>query len=295
MTLFRRLAIPAILVGFASLNASAAPIACSSITDLSQITGANAGVSCQMDDKIFSNFTFDFLGGTSNGNNVAPLVPSANNVSMTFSDTGLDANGIPTSVTLAFGFTSNNTVSANQNMDLQIQYDVTIAPPVGNPSATAVITGIGGSGTGAYNSVLNNVLHPDSMYNDSCLGAGFDPSGTLPTDSCSSGTDQLAVINHKTSFTSSGNALTPSTVTGSLTFLPGDPNQTIVGAFDEFKINGGSNTSAGANATASVTGMSNTFFETDTTPSGTPEPGTMLLMGGALVGLSMILRRKKSA
>jgi hypothetical protein len=294
MTLFRRLAIPAALVGFASLNAWASSVACTSITDLSLITGANAGISCQMDDKIFSNFTFNFLGGTSNGNNVAPLVPSANNVSMTFSDTGLDANGIPASVTLAFGFSSNNTVSANQNMDLQIQYDVTIAPPAGHPGATAVITGIGGSGTGAYDSVLNNVLHPDSMYKDACLGAGFDASGTLPTDSCSSGTDQLAVINHKTNFTSTGDALTPSTVTGSITFLPNDPNQTTVGAYDEFKINGGSNSAAGSSTTANVTGMSNTFFETDTTPSGTPEPGTMLLMGGALVGLSTIMRRKKS-
>jgi len=282
------------MVGFASLNAWASPVACSSITDLSQITGANSGVSCQMDDKIFSNFTFNFLGGTSNGGTIAPLVPSANNVNMTFSDTGLDANGIPTSVTLAFGFTANNTVAANQNMDLQIQYEVTVAPPPGHPSATSTITGISGTGTGAYNSVLNNVLHPDSMYKDSCLGAAFDPSGTLPTDSCSSGVDQIAVINHKTSFTSTGNALTPSTVNGSITFLPGDPNQTTVGAFDEFKINGGSNTSAGATATASVTGMSNTFLEADTTPSGTPEPSTMLLMGGALVGLSSIMRRKKS-
>jgi PEP-CTERM motif len=294
MTLFRRLAIPAGLVGFASLNALASPVACNSITDLSMITGANAGVSCQIDDKIFSNFTFNFLGGTSNGNSVAPLVPSANNVSTTFSDSGLDANGIPASVTLAFGFSSNNTVSANQNMDLQIQYQVAIAPPIGNPSATAVITGISGTGTGAYNSVLNNVLHPDSMYKDACLGAAFDSSGTLPTDTCSTGTDQVAVINKKTSFTSTGNALTPSTVSGNITFLPNDPNQTTVGAFDEFKINGGSNADAGSATTASVTGMSNTFFETDTTPSGTPEPGTMLLMGGALVGLSSITRRKKS-
>jgi len=295
MTLFRRLAIPAALVGFASLNASAAPIACSSVTNLSQVTGTNSGVSCQMDDKVFSNFSFNFLGGTSNGNNIAPLVPSANTVSMTFSDTGLDGNGIPASLTLAFGFSANNTVSANQNMDLQIQYEVTVAPPAGHPTATATITGISGTGTGAYNSVLNNVLHPDSMYKDSCLGAAFDSNGTLPTDSCSSGTNQIAVINHQTNFTSSGNALTPSTVNGSITFIPANANQSNVGAFDEFKINGGSNTSGGATATASILGMSNTFREVDTTSSGTPEPGTLLLMGGALVSLSSIMRRKKSA
>lgn len=280
-TLLRRLVLPSLLIGFAAANASAANV-CVNET-LAALISQTATTPCSFQDKLFSNFVFLFSGSTSNGAVPLPLVPSTSNVNVVFSNGAIDSNGIPASVSIQFQFTTNNTVAQSQSMDLQVQYKVAIAG-----STNATITSIGGNGTGAFDSTNNSNPTPLDSYKDSCLGGVFNVTKATnrPQDLCASGT-QTTVYN-TTSFAGGTGLTNPNTQGGSINFS-GQPS---AGIFDEFLVDGGGGTSPTANA--EVIQFTNTFFQTDTTPSGTPEPGTLALMGGALVGLSAFLRRKKA-
>jgi hypothetical protein len=263
-----------------------------SATTLQQLI--NAGT-CQYFDKVFSNFLFNFSGGTSNNQVGVPLIPDATNVDVSFSTPGgFLAPGLPADPTLTFTFTANNTVAPYQNMVLTIQYQVDIAPGGG-----AVFTGMSGSATGAYTTArsvtdgtgthtLTPAGHPLQMQKFACIDGAFDTGNApFPSQLCD-GTDSGMVINTG-AFTYSGANLSLSNTLskgGSFTYPQADRPVTEVGAFDIFTIVGG--TKGSVTQTAAAISMSNSFQQ-----ALAPEPGSLVLIGGSLFALGYIKRRKK--
>jgi hypothetical protein len=273
------MALPAVLIALSAFPASAAMISCSSATTLQALI---ADGQCTYQDKIFSNFAIYFNGGSTNGAVLAPTVPDAGSVTATFTSGTPDAYNVPGYVTLAFGFTANNSIAAYQTLELQIQYQVDIVP--GGYSG-ATITGVSGTTTGAY--ATTDAAHSALQASkDSCAGLGYEYDGlsSAPTDYCTTPGHDYPVYN-STAFTSGSGLTNINSVGGSTAFA----GVREVGAYDDVILKGGSGTTGGT-PVVEVTQVSNTFYQTD---NPTPEPGTMLLLGGAIIGLSAMAKRKK--
>jgi len=284
----RLFALPALLVGITALNATAAPLCTSAATLAALITDG----SCQYQDKLFSNFALNFTGGTTSGSVLSPTVPAPSSVTATFSRGALDSNGIPVSVTLAFAFTANNSISNYQTLDLQIQYQVDVVNTAGHSYA---ITGESGSTTGAVNNASpNNAFVKASK--DSCGGDGYeyDGLGSAPTENCTGGNGGPPAVG--------GNGVEDVPVYTALQLTHGvfptlnskggsasfSQPYVTVGTYDEVQLSGGTGT-VSATQRAEVTQVSNTFSEV----SVAPEPGTVVFMGSAMIALCGFARRKK--
>lgn len=280
-TAIRMLVLSGLLMGFTAVNALAAPVLCTSAPNLAALI---ADGSCLYQDKIFSDFNYSFGGITTNGNVSQPTVPAPNSVNATFTDSGTFTNGIPSSVTLTFSFTNHNTVSNYQILDLQIQYQVNIAA-----GADANMTGVSGTTTLA----LSNTGTGNSAkgIKDSCAGAGYEYGGlgSAPSDIC----DVPPALEDDPVYTVTswpkGSGLTLQDTRGGSTSFSAPV--TVVGAYDEAKLTGGTGT-VSSTLVAGVYSFQNTFDQEYVPP--VPEPGTLVLIGGALIGLSGFLRRKRS-
>jgi hypothetical protein len=277
-TAIRMLTLSGLLMGVTAVNALAVPM-CTSAPNLAALITDG---SCQYLDKIFTNFAIDFSGGHTSGSVATPTVPPANTVSANFSNSGTFTNGIPSSVTLTFSFTANNSIADYQTLDLQIQYQVDIAP-----GDNANMTGISGSTVAALSSSgTGNTIRATK---DSCAGAGYEYGGlgSAPTEACDIPPAlEDDPVYTATSWTKGSGLTLHDTRGGSTSFsLP----VTTVGAYDEIRLNGGTGTVSGT-PTAGIFAVANTFDEQYVPP--VPEPGTLGLIGGALIGLSVFLRRK---
>lgn len=275
------LALPALLIGITAGNASATPVLCTSAPNLAALITDG---SCQYLDKIFTNFAINFSGGHTSGSVSTPTVPPANTVVANFSNSGSFTNGIPSSVTLSFSFTTNNTISNYQTLDLQIQYQVDIVP-----GTFANMTGISGNTVAALSS--SGTANAIRALKDSCAGTGYEYGGlgSAPTEACDTPPALEDDAVYAASSWTKGSGLTNHvTHGGSTTF---SAPVTTVGTFDEVSLSGGTGTVSPAQ-TAGVFSVSNTFDEQYAPPTA-PEPGTMVLIGGALVGLSIFVRRKR--
>jgi len=297
----RKLALPVSVLAFAAINASASPVLCTSAGTLQALI--NDG-SCQYYDKIFSNFLFNFQGGTSNNQVASPLVPAATDVGTAFSSpSGFGAYGNPVDPTLTFTFNANNTVGPYQNLVLTIQYQVDIAP-----TENAKFTGMSGSATGAYTTsqtvsdvsgshTLTPGGHPLQMQKYACINGAFDMGNApFPSQLCD-GSDSATVVNTGNfSYSGANLSLTnPQTRGGSATYPLSDGTVTTVGAYDAFTIFGGT-TSDGKGSTtqtAKALSMSNSFIETDSGLFTAPEPAPMVLIGASLFGLGYFRRKKR--
>lgn len=274
----RMLALSGLLTGFTAVSALATPISCTTAPSLAALITDG---SCQYLDKIFSNFALNFAGGHTSGSVPTPTVPPANTVLASFTNSGTFTNGVPSSVTLTFSFSQNNSISNYQTLDLQIQYQIDIAP-----GAPASMTGVSGNTVAALSSAgSGNTIR---AAKDSCAGAGYvyGGLGSAPSDVCQSPEDDPVYT--ATSWTK-GTGLTLQDTNGGVTSFSAPVTE--AGAFDEVRLSGGTGT-VSATPTAGVFSVSNTFDQEYAPSPAVPEPGTLALIGGALIGLSAIVRRK---
>jgi hypothetical protein len=276
--------IPSVLLAVAAGSATAAPM-CVSGANLQSYVALGAG-GCMIGDKLFNNFVFNFSGSTSNANVTAPLVPSDTDFTVVTSTGPLDAFGVPSSITLDFIVNTHNVVAAFQGLDLQIQYQASIAA-----GFNAEITSVGGSSTAGVKND-NNSTPPAESVKDLCQGGPFNiKSGVFPTDKCNVLANQQNAYD-LTAFatTTLDPAILANMSTLSSAGATGLHLQTT-GVFDEMILFGGSQATGAANE-AAIHDILNTFGERD---FAAPEPGTYMMAGFSLLALGTLLRRKKRA
>lgn len=260
---------------------------CNSYATLQDYIGTgNSG--CQLGDKILSNFAFAFSGGTSNKDFPAALVPAAETVDVIAALS--DNSPRPAWVSLTFDFNGSASVAANQLMDLQIQYLVTIAPMVGyNASITQVdTTGLGARRAQSSTSSLAQ------LTSSICSSGPFSVAGEAATGTCFG--DETLVM-YKKSYGDTATANDPNFVQNqhAISSSIAQPDQSQAGVYNYVKLMGGSTAYPGTTASqAAASTVTNTFYESYDAII-TPEPVTLLLIGSALTGLGLMLRRKKNS
>jgi len=212
------------------------------------------GFSCEIGDKVFSNFTY-----TDSSQNATPIGAGAVEVETLGPTTGTDPAELSNAmIGLQFnaGWSVTSSCVANvctgAELDSDIGFTVTVINGANMAITDAAVaqTASGAAGQGAVASVAEGV----------CAGTGCTP-GTW---------NVFTFINSGGSQTAQDTTISPSgTVTVSKDI------SVTAGAF--------------AGSTATLTQVDDTFSQTAT---GVPEPGTMALAGFALCGLAAIRRRR---
>jgi hypothetical protein len=248
-------------------HASAAPACLASYT----MTAVTAGTfSCTIGDLTFSNFAAAY---TPTGGVVAPdptLDVSVNFAVMTSGPDpfGTVASGADPIYTVITDYTGDNSVAESQTLEGVVQYMVTDT----GPAATSIIE-VDGAITGLAANTASGSLNKNICSVQ--FGSDPGPDGVCPgveatvTDDLGLSTPAGQVADGTPDFT-------------------GVPAPTSMGVYDGWSLAGGSSS---ALADADVTAVENDFIETGVTP----EPGTFVLFGGALLGLSILRRRRKVA
>jgi len=288
LTILRKLALPVSLMAVGAFSAYAAPVNCSTITTVAQAiaTDFNPTPGCVTGNVVFSNFSFNFTSGTSNQSNTAPALPPASDIAMTINSDGFGDYSVITDFT---GSSPLFSVAATQTEEFQLQYVATEEIPA------TTITGIDGLAQEGIRMNAGSTAVGQFKKTECQNGAYADTGGGNPSplDICSTSesTIENAIWNQSTSF--AGNPSTPANQSQQGHFIDTTSQHlTSVGIYDDAKLNGGATDVPAGGSQAAVGFFENDF--TETTVSGTPEPGTFLLLGGALVALGAI-RRKKNA
>jgi PEP-CTERM motif len=295
--LFKRCT-PAVLLVFASLTASATT--CASISGQTLNTLVSDG-GCTMGDLTFSNFFFNYTSGVNTGapnGVVSPTDPNpSTNVTLMFAEI---ANGVtedpwgtvgsssaPLYEVITNYATGSDSVNEYQNEHYFVSYEVTDS--ITGAAIDQVDDNVTGSAINGAQAALTN--------KSVCIGGVFAQSGGIPSSSCTQG---LRNTYQAVDLGGGGTTLSGSPASGAdstsdfpganAPFLqgPGTTGSNNIGVYDQADMNGG-NSSVIANS--SVTSVENDFEE-QLPPGGTPEPSTIILLGGALVGLGVIRRKK---
>lgn len=293
-----KLLIPAALLALASLNASAATCGSS----MSMLTISQSGFSCTLGNLTFSNFFYNYTAGIDTGAPMdlgsAPTPNPTSDISVNFTEitdgSGSDMFGTVGTVShplyvVVANYSANNSVNEFQNEHFFVSYLVTDA--VAGNYLNQVDAGITGTATadGATASLtIKNV----------CDGGMFTPIGGQPENNCSQGARNVYQTVSGTGLAlfgvddleadSSISYQTPAENGG--VFDGGiSPGGAVLGIYDQADIDGGT-TSVTANA--AVTSVQNAFVEVNSSAPGAPEPGTFILLGGALIAVGAIRRRK---
>jgi hypothetical protein len=269
-TVLKALLLPIAFLALGAFSHASAATCAASYT----MTAVEAGsFSCTIGDLTFSNFAA--LYGTSGG---ATTPDPTLDVTVNFAEmtTGSDPFGTPASssdpiYTVITDYTGDNSVVENQTLTGVVQYLVT------DPAAGTAITEVDGAISGLAANTASGSLNKD-ICSDNQFEGGAAPNGACPS-SVTIATSSLALTNPAAQ-ESDG---TPD--------FAGPFALSSLGVYDGWNLTGGSTS---ALAAANVTAVENDFIET-TGLSTTPEPGTFVLLGGALVGFGLIRRRRKLA
>jgi len=288
--------LPAMFLGLAAVSAMAAPLDCSVYTTLA-IAQSNNGTGCTIagTDKIFDNFHDSLSTGViDNDGEVAPPGPDATQIGLSITNTG--GNSGVFSVVFSFQ-PLNNGVGFKQTQNMYIDYSVAV-DTVNFPlqfinsvagSATAATRSFDGAEDATVN-VEKDICKTGTFSNTNpSLGAGTCPGGFANTATPFTGAWQIS----PGADTDPTSELPDNTTTQGPTATTG-LNLTSVGVLDSIVLSGGDVAgSDDGQFTANINSVENDF--TQGTSSGAPEPGTFVLLGGALVGVGALRRRKKTA
>jgi hypothetical protein len=262
-TVLKALLLPIAFLALGGFSHASAATCAASYT-MTAVTAA--GFSCTIGDLTFSNFAADY---TASGGATAPDPTSDVTVNFAEMFTGSDpfgtaASGISPIYTVIADYSGDNSVAESQTLGAIVQYLVTDT----GPAATSVIE-VDGAITGSALSTASG-----SLNKSLCTGASFAPDGSCP-NAIITATSDLALT---TSGTQSDG--TPD--------FSGPFSLSTLGVDDDLSLAGGTTSPS---ASADVSAVENDFIETGVTP----EPGTFVLLGGALLGLGLIRRRRKLA
>jgi len=276
LTILKALLIPIALLALGGINQASAAVCGASYTMTATTT---PGFSCTIGDLTFSNFDYKYQAGIDTGCTSGCTSPSTPNptsgITVNFAEitAGTDPFGTAASLSdpiysVITDYSAGNSVNEFQNETGVVQYLVTAG---GGTS----ITEVDGAITGVASNFATGELDKNICANNQ-FGGGSSPNGTCPS----------FATNEKT--VASGLALSSPVGTqadGTPDWV-GPFSLSTVGVYDSWSLDGGSTRTS---AHASLTSVENDFVD----PSNpTPEPGTIVLLGSALVGLGLIRRRK---
>jgi hypothetical protein len=269
LTVLKALLLPIAFLALGGINhASASPC----LASYSMTAVMAGGFNCTLGDLTFSGFNSLYLnvGAT-------PPDPSSdvtvNFVEMTSGTDplGTAASSISPIYSVITEYTGDNSVGEGQSLSGVVQYMVTdtaIAPGTSIAQVDAAITGL------AANSATG------SLSKSLCEGSPYGGGPGAPTGVCPS-TEIIAASGLP--LTSPAGPQSDSTTSFSAPF-----SLSSMGVYDSWTLDGGI---TDPTAVANVTAVENDFIEVGVTP----EPGTFVLLSGALVGLGLIRRRRKLA
>jgi hypothetical protein len=278
LTILKALLMPIALLALGGINqASAGTCAATSYTMTAVTTG---GFSCTIGDLTFSNFDYVYEAGIDTGCTGSCTAPSDPNpttgITVNFAEmtSGSDPYGTAASagtpiISVITDYSNGNSVNEFQNETGVVQYLVTDTRGSKVTEVDGAITGVASSnGASGY---LNKNVCANNQF-----GGGANPNGNCPNFA----TNETIVANDL------GLSNVAGTQAGGTPDWVGPLSLTTMGVYDGWSLDGGTSHTS---ATASLTSVENDFIDPS---SSTPEPGTIVLLGGALVGLGLIRRRK---
>jgi hypothetical protein len=270
--------LPIALLALGCIHQASATTVCSGTFTMTQVTSNNFSCTTADGNLTFSNFDYQYTAGNvtgCTGNCTAPSTPNpTSDITVNFSvlTGGFDPYGTPASIyspiyQVITDYSSNTTVNEYQTEMGIVQYLVT----ANNGTVTQVDGAVNGEAiNGASGSFTKNL----------CTAGQFN-GGTAPNGTCTPLRDeqQAADINLTSPSIQSDSSQNYQTI-----------SDTTFGVADTWSLNGGSSAQGGT-PVAKVNSDENDF---QLATNSVPEPGTFLLLGGALIGIGAI-RRKKSA
>jgi hypothetical protein len=277
-TLLKALMLPVALLAFGSLH-NASATTCSATNTLTAVTASS--FSCTIGNLTFSNFDYTYgtsidtgcTGACTQAGTPDPTADVSVNFDMMTSGSdpyGTGASSASPIIQVITAYSGGTTVSEFQSEIGIVQYLVTVTGGATVTDVDGAFTGFADTPDGAEGSFNKN------LCNNNQFGGGIDPNGVCPS----------FLTNEQTA--SSGLPLTdPSSTQSDSSSNYATINDTSFGVEDQWTEDGGTTSSLG---TAAITSNENDFQET--IPSGAPEPATFVLVGGALVALGAIRRKK---
>jgi hypothetical protein len=277
LTILKALLVPMALLALGGINQASAGTC--GATSYSMTTVTSGGFSCTVGNLTFSNFDYVYEAGLDTGCTGSCTAPSDPNPT-----TGITVNfGETTSVSDPFGttatagapiisvitdYSSGNSVNEFQNETGVVQYLVTVA-------GGSVVTEVDGAITGVASSSASGELNKDVCANNQ-FGGGSNPNGNCPS----------FLTNESIVASELGLSTTVGTQADGTPDWVAPLSLTTLGVYDGWSLDGGTTHTS---ASAKLTSVENDFIDPS---SPTPEPGTIVLLGSALVGLGLIRRRK---
>ncbi|MGA3236984.1 MAG: PEP-CTERM sorting domain-containing protein [Bryobacteraceae bacterium] len=280
LTILKALLVPIALLALGGINQASATTCAASYTMTAVST---PGFSCTEGNLTFSNFDYVYEAGIEAGCTTGPCsAPSDPNpttgITVNFAEatSGSDPYGSAATaaapiISVITDYSGGNSVSEYQTESGIVQYLVTDS---GLP-----VTEVDGAITGMASNTATGDLNKNICANNQ-FGGGTSPNGNCPNFA----TNETTVASDLGLSSPAGTQAdgTPDWVSGPLSL-------TTLGVYDGWSLNGGTTRTSAA---ADITSVENDFVDPS---SPTPEPGTIVLLGSALVGLGLIRRRRKVA